>query len=286
MRLTCFTAFFALLFITPVMGQWDHGLRSDMLNQNALTLDNGDRNGSLVVREPFAKPDVAIVLKDSADEKEKNWKFLFAFDARSSFIRFDGATHNAKLFGLKLGATYKKRHRFGWGVYFLQSNKTPIVVEKGLVPRLDTITNEVVLDTLVHRVNFGYQSLFYEYVFYQKQRWEFSAPLHIGLGVAEVREGIRGQIGDTLIATVAAPLMGISVGGHYKIMPWMGLGAGFGYRLMLSGDRNIRRALNAPIFIFKMKLFLGDAYRGMFKRKHGYRLLYRKCDPCKADWDQ
>ncbi len=298
MRVAFLIPIFSLLVTLPVIAQKKNDLKRDTTNRKTVTFGGGAKKKepkekktkeqkekkTLSFDGPVVKEKKDRTPKDTTAKEKGKWKFLFAFDARSSFIRFDGATHNAKLFGLKLGATYKNRHRFGWGVYFLQNNKTPIVVEKGLVPRLDTITNEIVLDTLVHRVNFGYQSLFYEYVFYQKRRWEFSAPLHIGYGVAEVREGIRGQLGDSLIGSVGVPLMGLSVGGHYKVMPWIGVGAGVGYRLMLSGDNNVRRALNAPLFIIKVKLFLGDTYRGVFKRKHGYRMLYRKCDPCKADW--
>lgn len=208
----------------------------------------------------------------------KKWKFLFSFDSRSSSIRFSGDKYNAKLFGVKIGASYKEKHRFGWGVYWLQSDKTPIIVPDKYLVRTDSL-GEKYLDTVEHHVTFGYQTLFYEYVIYRKGRWEISAPVHLGFGVAEVNAR-NGRGPDTLLGKFGSALTSFAVDGHYKISPWLGVGAGFGYRLMLTHNKDISKALNAPYTIFKIKLFLGDLYRGMFKRKEGYRLTYKKCKKC------
>ena len=39
---------------------------------------------------------------------------------------------------------------------------------------------------------------------------------------------------------------------NYKILPWLGAGAGIGYRNLWNGDQRIKNTLEATIYIFKL----------------------------------
>jgi hypothetical protein len=47
----------------------------------------------------------------------------------------------------------------------------------------------------------------------------------------------------------------------YKIVRWVGLGSGIGYRLILYKNKNISEHLTSPVFIFKVKIYLGEIVR-------------------------
>ena len=55
----------------------------------------------------------------------------------------------------------------------------------------------------------------------------------------------------------------LNVSGHYKIIPWLGVGLGSGYRFMYSGNSNTSRNFNSPIYVLKIKVFLGDIYKSV-----------------------
>ena len=47
----------------------------------------------------------------------------------------------------------------------------------------------------------------------------------------------------------------------YKIVRWIGIGSGIGYRLILFKNKNISEHLTSPVFIFKAKIYLGEIVR-------------------------
>ena len=105
---------------------------------------------------------------DSSEIKKNHWKFLFGFDARTSWVLGE----KTALAGLKIGATVNKKHKFGIGLYFL---KRPII--RGEV-YLDQSIYPYASDTTSY--NFGYSSFFYEYIWYNSKRLSFSTPFHLG----------------------------------------------------------------------------------------------------------
>lgn len=204
--------------------------------------------------------------------KQKKTKFVFSFDARQSWV----LKQSVKFSGFKIGLEYKKKHRFGLGLYSLSN---PIILPNNIIiiKNPDSLYEEI--DTVNYLVNFNYSTLYYEWVFYERKRWEFSSSFHLGTG--RVNIGFMDKYDrDSTLINFRIPIGALSVAGHYKIFPWIGLGAGFGYRFALVGDKRVTDALNGFHTIFKVKLFLGDLYRGFFKRKDGYRLTYKKCSVC------
>ncbi len=190
---------------------------------------------------------------DSISEAVKSKpKLSLRLDNRYSFT----ATSPSKIVGFKVGAEFKDRFRVGGGYNQLNSKITKDVYIE---------SDGKIIDTVPSSLRMSYMSYFIEYVFYRDKRWEFSIPLQIGIGNThyEYRYGdFKFKNNWSMIINYEA-----SVSGHYRIIKWFGIGAGFGYQLMLKDNPAIEENFNTPIYVIKFKIFLGDIYRSVFPAK-------------------
>ena len=60
---------------------------------------------------------------------------------------------------------------------------------------------------------------------------------------------------------IGVAVLGVGLNAQYKITRFFGLGAGIGYRQMLSENDKIREALNSPLYVLKIKVFIGEFFR-------------------------
>lgn len=185
---------------------------------------------------------------------ENKWKFFVGFDARRSFV----LEKNSKFNGVKLGLSYRNKHRFGLGFYGMD---TPI----RYVGEVDKNKHPDATDTV--RFNFGYVSTFYEYVWYKSKRWDLSTPIHLGIGnlsfsyldtTSKYQPFYSGGV-------LMSEFTGVA---QFKVFRWFAIGSGAGYRMMLIGEKTIRKSLNSPIFIFQFKILFGEIYKMTFRRKN------------------
>jgi len=188
-------------------------------------------------------------------KKEKNVKLLFVLDARRSFV----LDRKTKFNGLKFGVTIKKRHRLGMGIYWMQE---PIRLP-GL--KIDKLEYPDASDTL--KFNFSYTSIFYQPVLFANKRWDISIPLQLGVGKIQLFYRDTTDTKDVLFLEGGVPIFTLSSVVQFKIVRWFGLGAGLGYRMALSSDKEVKNAVNAPFYNVQLKIFLGEIYRMTFKRK-------------------
>jgi hypothetical protein len=195
----------------------------------------------------------ALQAKDTVANKS-DYKFFFALDARRSFV----LENSSKFNGLKLGVTYKEKHRFGFGFYGMQQPVRFVAeVDRDIYP---TSTDTV-------RFNFSYVSAFYEYVWLKNKRWELSTPFHLGVG------NLSFSYMDT--AALYRPLYGggalmteMTGVAQYKVFRWFAVGTGAGYRAMLLSEKSIRQSLNSPVYLIQFKLLFGELYKMTFRRKN------------------
>lgn len=173
-------------------------------------------------------------------------KIIVGFDSRRSFI----SSRDVSIFGVRAGFDLAPKVRMGFGLYGLS---TPFY------RNFITYNDSTCLDTIQGRLQFGYMSVFWEYVLLQNRRWEFSAPIHIGIGASEFRgvDQTRNPVGVTEV----------SIQGQYKILTWFGLGAGVGYRVLMPRNQAVTENFNAPLYAIRMKLFIGELYDSVFKGK-------------------
>ncbi|MCL4857600.1 MAG: hypothetical protein KJZ55_10095 [Flavobacteriales bacterium] len=47
----------------------------------------------------------------------------------------------------------------------------------------------------------------------------------------------------------------------YKIIRWFGIGTGVGYRLVLYKNNGIEEKITSPVYIVKLKIYLGEIVR-------------------------
>ncbi|MEM6271128.1 MAG: hypothetical protein AAF998_16945 [Bacteroidota bacterium] len=164
-------------------------------------------------------------------------KVLVGFDSKRSFID----NRDVRIFGVRAGLEFDRKVGVGFGIYFLRSPFVRNFIEPADGGGVDTIRSNL---------RFGYVSAWFEYMIYASRRWEVSVPLTLGFGEAEF-SGFEERTYTQIL------LLEASLEAQYKIFPWLGLGAGVGYRQPITGERSIRTIIDAPIYRFGIRVFLG-----------------------------
>ena len=194
------------------------------------------------------------VLPDSAavePEKKRAAKPVFNFDTRYSFI--DDET--VRISGVKFGVEWRQKVRTGFGLYLLSTTLT-----QQLAPLPGTT------DPVTANLRFGYIAGFGEYIIFQNKKWELSTPNQVGLGNLHYDfKDSNGNLQRTHRQRIL--VLEPSVTGHYKFFYWLGLGAGAGYRQIVNPEHRLAHDLNAPIYYAKVKLFVGELYRELIRKK-------------------
>ena len=180
-------------------------------------------------------------------------KFFFSFDNSRTFIR----GRNASVIGLKMGMDLQRKFKYGIGFYSLQ---TDIVDEI-------TIERENKPDTMRRaQLGMSWTAFAFEYIFYRKNKWIFSTPANIGVGQSyyEYFEKDQGSV-EAKSGPVLVHEFGVA--GEYKMIRWVGLGAGLGYRFLGVQNEQIEQSFDSPFYVFKIKVYLGEVYRTIFPKK-------------------
>lgn len=202
-----------------------------------------------------------------APKKQKDLKFLFGFDSRISWI-LDSRT---RFDGVKIGVEYLGKDRVGIGFYAIKNpivlRNRPVVIDSiPVFNGFDTVMAPIV-DTLDLFLDYRYTSIFLEHIIVSKKKYEITVPMHLGGGQSNISYFHPSDNKSRSLLHFGFLVTEISITGHYKIFPWIGIGSGIGYRSMVTRDKDVKRAFDAPIIVFKLKLFLGDLYRGIFPKK-------------------
>ena len=168
---------------------------------------------------------------------------VFRLDIRGSFV----SNRNVRLMGAKLGLEHARRFQYGVGYSFLF---TP-------VERVEQVEG-VGLTTVKVRV--GYITPYIDYAFYQRGPWEVRLPVQIGIGAGSTvytdAEGEKQQVDRTGLL-IYEPAMTV----QYRFLKYFGVGAGWGYRLVVQTGENLGEDLSAPIYIFGLRIFFDDIWK-------------------------
>ncbi|MCI5056046.1 MAG: hypothetical protein MRY83_08045, partial [Flavobacteriales bacterium] len=121
--------------------------------------------------------------------KTKLLKPFLNLDARRSYFLGEWV----RMGGLRIGVEYYEKYRFGLGAYNSARVQLPNY-------------NGAPENSLVS-VGFSYSTIFFEYVFKRNYRWEISAPILWGTGVADL--SIQNQTSeiDTTFTTPRIPVI-------------------------------------------------------------------------------
>ncbi len=187
------------------------------------------------------------------DSIVKKYKFNLQFDNRFSSIENNSVT----IYGLKVGAEYRGLTRFGIGVSAVLK---PIPL---IYYNMTSNANET------NSMNFWYVSIFNDWIFFRNKHWQCFITEQFGVGKPNFTKEINNQIVDDVNVTIF--LNEISVQAQYKILPWIGAGAGIGYRNSLNKSNVLKTTINAPIYVLKVILYpkaIIGKNATLFKRKN------------------
>lgn len=196
-----------------------------------------------------------VLLAQYDDEKtlifEEEWRKSFhtkpkldvKLDNRFSFIR-DG---DVKTIGIKVGLSFRRKFKLGLGI-----NQMLLPVESSIINNSDT--------AIPVNLEYFYFSPYLEYVYYSSRRWEFSLATQIGLGGASYQykdeNGKKIKLKESAILSYEPALLI-----DYKIIRWIGIGTGIGYRLVLYKQPIIKEKFSSPEYVIKLKIYLGEIVR-------------------------
>lgn len=189
-------------------------------------------------------------------DKQKPKVFL-TLDRTSSFVGGKAASTNE----LKFGLEFRKKLRLGLGFGALVSD---VVAPKSIV------TESTQLDSTVNaELTFGFVSWNAEYIFYDSKRWQIAMPVSLGAGSSYFEYFEKtGPDSFKTKQTDQGPLMFLSATGvaTYRVIRWVGLSAGVGYRFAIINNNKIDESFNSPVYTFKIRVFLGEIYKSIFPR--------------------
>lgn len=182
-----------------------------------------------------------------AEAFEKKPKPFFQLDGYNSFVRKRGA--NA--IGVKAGVSFNKKIRFGIGYMKLFTDVVDsIEVNPGKYYRGE--------------VKSGYFTTGIEYILYEEDPWQLSFPANIGIG-SSYYDYPDGKHTHNKALKGSIILFEPAITGHYKVIRWVGVGFGVGYRIMLKNNTRITDKHSSPLYVLKLKIFLDEIYKSVFQ---------------------
>jgi hypothetical protein len=169
--------------------------------------------------------------------------FHYKFDSRSAFI----GNRSANVWGIKVGIGFNRRVRFGVGYNYLKSR----------LPARASLVSTQTGEMLQSRLRMRYVSIYAEYVYYRKNKWELSVPVQIGIGNTAYVPFNDSQVNFRLVThpiLLYEPCLSV----NYRIVPFVALGTEMGLRIALIKSRQINEQITAPIYVFKAIIYWAD----------------------------
>jgi hypothetical protein len=165
----------------------------------------------------------------------------FKFDTRNSFI----TGNTAKVYGIKAGINFGKRCSVGVGYNFIGTELQESIILNDKEVRAD--------------IQMNYIAPFVEYSFYQRGPWELSSPIQLGVGNSFLR--VNDEQGSRVINRDKVVLYEPGMAFEFKILNLIGVGAGFGYRIMLKNNRGIEQQFTSPVYALRARLIFDELYK-------------------------
>lgn len=160
--------------------------------------------------------------------------------------------------GLKFGLEYRRIHRLGIGVYFLNNR---------------IFDRDFKFDLPVEKVEyeFRYSTLYYERVLFFNRKWEVGSTLHLGGGTIKAFYQNPDNANERIaLDPLEFSTVELSAYGEYDILFWLGVGAGMGYRSVFGVSRDLRKDFSSPIFVVNVQLKLIKLARSFYDENAKY----------------
>lgn len=177
----------------------------------------------------------SVNLSDSLKQVFRNKPFpVLKLDFRNSFV----TGKSAQIGGIKAGASFGPTMSVGLGYSWLHSDFFQEIEKDG------NINNA--------RVTFRFVGPFVEYSFFRKYPWEAMVTAQAGVG--KIYLDPDGRSGSERIFEKQAFIYEPTIGFEYKIANLIGLGLGYGYRLVLHNSDEIEQQFTAPVFVLRTRI--------------------------------
>lgn len=191
-----------------------------------------------------------LVSQEATDRAE----LRIQFDSRSTLV----SKETVGIFGLRAGLLMKKKYEIGIGIY--ASRVFDFFGKEVEKDYLDTSISPS--QVLPATIGFKYVSLYGEYTLVNNKRWVLTANSQYGMGRVQIE---LAENGLTRKKTERKSLIEHSLKAKYQFNSWLQLIGGVGYRYLLGGEKQVRDAFNAPIFIVSTEI----DFRTLFKNIKG-----------------
>jgi hypothetical protein len=164
----------------------------------------------------------------------------FGIDTRNSFIT--GST--AKIYSIKAGMAFGTRLTVGLGYNFIGTELQEEFIHDGQWTRAN--------------IHMNYFAPYVQYSFYRRGPWEFSTPIQFGIGKSFLRE--KTEAGIEVFNKDRVVLYEPGMAFEFKILNLIGVGAGFGYRIMLKNNKGIQQQFTSPVYALRCRLIFDEVY--------------------------
>ncbi len=182
-------------------------------------------------------------LKEAVKSKPK---LDVRLDSRNSFINQTGV----RVVGFKIGFQYDNKLSFGIGYNWLWSKlKNKNINYEGNV--------------VIGELNYRYFSPYIEYGFYSDKKWELAIPVQFGFGTSyyQIAQPDKIRLRQKTVYSYEP-----AITFQYRLLPYIGVGMGIGYRLMIRGNNQLDEKFTSPVYLFKMKIYFQDLYQDIKAR--------------------
>jgi hypothetical protein len=143
---------------------------------------------------------------------------------------------------LKAGMIFNKRLTLGVGYHWMEGGVDEFLPQQGrMIP-----------------LKMRYASVFGEFVFYNKNNWVGTIPVQLGWGKSFLHWKSDGENLKWKEGMVVLYEPSISI--EYKFSPWIAVGMGYGYRIMLKNNRAIDQNFYAPLYVFKARILFEELW--------------------------
>lgn len=183
------------------------------------------------------------------------------FATKSTFIN----GFRSPIFTARAGLDFNHTVRVGAGVSWLQlsnyktgSDNTPFYLDKVIIDSTGTYTAHPAL-------NFFYVNVFFEYIYFNSRKWQFSVPMQIGAGDSKYKYNFNGVNYTEKQHWIL--LYEPAVSGQYKITKWFGVGLDVGLRIMVVTNKSIGTKFNSPMYDIKAMIYWGELYNLLFTKR-------------------
>jgi len=199
-----------------------------------------------------AVPDTVWIItgKKELGPAYRRFKMDLSLDARQTLI----GTQRARVGGVRVGLEYRRVHRIGIGIYGLGEG-----VVLNALPEIDSTITRANLEL-------AYHSVYYERVMYFSRKLEWSLTCHYGRGTITGSYVRSGVVANEVLPEQRLKVLEFSTLGYYNLNYWCSIGAGVGYRYMLSTSPEIRQVYESPVGLIRVRIKVGKLIKSLWDK--------------------